>query len=257
MRLSCCAYSYRTALQSGTLSLLDFLTLCRTLGCDGAELTAYYFPSLDRAYLNEVKRYAHKEGIAISGTAVGSDFAQPDSAKRAEHVAMTLAWIDHSVVLGAPTLRVFAGGVRQGQTEEEAFHNVVPCLQECAEQAYAKGVTLALENHGGLTATAEGTLNLLRAVDSPGLGLNLDFGNFSTDAYDQFAICAPYAIATHAKRSIHSPDPAERATVDYVRVRRIMDAVEYRGFLAIEYEDAAPAEEAVPPFVALLRNALS
>src|SRR5205823_45139 len=115
----------------------------------------------ERALLNEIKIQAHKEGLAVSGTAVGSDFAHPDAAKRQEHVAMTKAWIGHSVVLGAPTLRVFAGGVREGQTEAEAFQNVVECLQECVVPAWEQGVMLALENHGGLTGTADGTLRLL------------------------------------------------------------------------------------------------
>lgn len=255
MRLSCCAYSYRQALQGGAMTLADFLRVCREIGFEGVELTSYYFPTTERAFLNEIKLRAHKEGLAISGTAVGSDFAQPDEAKRREHVAMTKRWIEHSVVLGAPTLRVFAGGVRAGQTEAEAFAAVVACLQECAAFAGEQGVLLALENHGGLTATAEGTLKLRNAVSHPALGLNLDFGNFRGDLYSQFAACAPYAVATHAKPTAHgltdAPEP-----IDYARVRALMEQSGYRGFLAIEYEEDESAETAVPRFAAALRAAL-
>lgn len=255
MQLSCCAYSYRQALQGGKMTLPGFLRACREIGFDGVELTAYYFPTTERPFLNEIKQLAHKEGLAISGTAVGSDFAQPDAAKRREHITMTQNWVEHSVVLGAPSLRVFAGAVREGQSEKAAFDSVVACLKECAEYAWERGVALALENHGGLTATAEGTLNLVRAVDHPALGINLDFGNFSGDIYSQFIACAPYAVATHAKPGAHD---AQRAwiPVDYHRVREIMDAVGYRGFLAIEYEMEEPAETAVPRFAAELRAAL-
>jgi sugar phosphate isomerase/epimerase len=249
MRLSCCAYSYRQALQSGQMTLADFLRACRDIGFDGVELTSYYFPTTERTYLNDLKQLAHKEGLAISGTAVGSDFAQPDASKRLEHVAMTKDWVENSVILGAPTLRVFAGAVRQGQTEEEAFQATAACLRECAEYAGERGVLLALENHGGLTGTAEGTLRLLQAVDHPALGLNLDFGNFRGDIYSQFVACAPYAVATHAKPG------AEGNPVDYTRVREIMDAVGYRGFLAIEYEEEEAPETAVPRFAAALRVA--
>jgi sugar phosphate isomerase/epimerase len=254
MRLSCCAYSYRQALTGGAMSLPDFLRLCREIGFDGVELTAYYFPTTERAFLNDLKRQAHREGLAISGTAVGTDFAQPDADKRREHVAMTRDWIAHSVFLGAPTLRVFAGAVREGQGEPEAFQNVVACLQECAELAGAAGVLLALENHGGLTATAEGTLALWRAVGSPHLGLNLDFGNFRGDIYGQFAACAPHAVATHAKRFAHDA-AGQPVAVDYRRVREILEAAGYRGFLAIEYEEEEPAERAVPEFAAAFRAA--
>jgi sugar phosphate isomerase/epimerase len=258
MKLSCCAYSYRQALQAGTMTLPAFLRICRTTGFDGVELTAYYFPTTERAFLNEIKLLAHREGLAISGAAVGSDFVQPDVAKRDAHVAMTKEWIERSVILGAPTLRVFAGGIREGQSEAEGFQNVVACLQECAEVARRQGVLLALENHGGLTATAEGTLRLLRAVNSPALGLNLDFGNFHGDIYGQFEECAPYAVATHVKptATITPGNPETRERIDYHRVSDILTAAGYRGVLAMEYEEDEPAAEAVPRFAAVLRAAL-
>lgn len=259
MKLSCCAYSYRQALQAGTMTLPDFLRVCRATGFDGVELTAYYFPTTERAFLNEIKLQAHREGLAISGTAVGSDFAQPDAARRQTHVTMTKEWIERSVILGAPTLRVFAGGIRDGQSEADGFENVVACLQECAETAQQQGVLLALENHGGLTANAEGTLRLLSAVNSPALGLNLDFGNFHGDIYGQFELCAPYAVATHVKptATITPGHPETRERIDYRRVDNILASAGYRGFLAMEYEEEVPAEEAVPRFAAELRKALA
>ena len=256
MRLSCCAYSYRQALQAGTMTLPNFLRTCRESGFDGVELTSYYFPTMERSYLNALKLQAHQEGLAISGTAVGTDFAHPDAERRRKDVDMVKIWVEHSVILGAPTLRVFAGAVRDGQSESETFANVVACLQEDAAYAVERGVVLALENHGGLTETAEGILALHRAVDSPALGINLDFGNFTGDIYPQFVACAPYAVATHAKPVVHQPASGQREVVDYGKVKEIMDAVGYRGFLAIEYEEEEPAETAVPRFAAELRSAL-
>lgn len=246
MRLSCCAYSYRQLLQSGTMTLQSFLETVRDMGLNGVELTSYYFPTTERGYLNQLKRRALECGLAISGTAIGSDFAQPDAEKRRAHVQMTREWTDHSVILGAPTLRVFAGPVREGCTQEQAFRWVVECLQECAAYAAEQGVLLALENHGGLTRTADQTLALLQAVGSDWLGLNLDVGNFSGDAYMQLEQCAPYAVAAHAKVEYEGADG--RAPVDYERVRRMMENVGYRGFLAIEYEEPADALVAVPAF---------
>ncbi len=254
MRLSCCAYSFRQALTSGRMTLPDFLSACRDMGCEGAELTAYYFPTTERAYLNDLKRHAHREGVAFSGTAIRSEFTHPDEDKRQADIARTKEWLAHSVVLGAPTLRVFAGYVHKGQTEEEAVNNVVSCLQECAAEAEAQGVLLALENHGGITATAEGTLRLFTGVNSPWLGLNLDFGNFAGDVYAQFAACAPHAVATHAKPGYR--EAGAHVPVDYARVRALLDAAQYRGWIAIEYEEEDAPETAVPRFVTELRAAL-
>jgi len=257
MRLSCCAYSYRDALKAGTLSMEEFVRTAREMGCDGVELTSYYFPSTDRAYLNSLKRHVHREGLSVSGTAIGTDFAQPDAGKRQEHVRLTREWIENSVVLGAPTLRVFAGPVREGSPEADAFRWVVECLQEAATHAAEAGITLALENHGGVTSNADQALRLVKAVDSEWLGLNLDFGNFSGEIYAQFAQCAPHAVATHAK-VYYAVDPGTKrqAAVDYAKVREIMDASGYRGYLAIEYEEADDPATAVPAFAADLLNVL-
>lgn len=246
--ISCCAYSYRKALQSGAMTLPQFLATCRDIGFDGVELTAYYFPTTERPFLNELKLLAHRYGLAVSGTAVGTNFARAEQEQVRRDVQTTCEWILHSVVLGAPTLRVFAGGVPEGRSEEEAFAQVVACLKECARVAYDSGVLLALENHGGLTATAEGTLRLLDAVDSPAVGLNLDFGNFAGDIYEQFTRCVPRTVACHAKVKTQGSGPDARERVDYRRVQTILEQAGYRGFLAIEYEEPEPAETAVPAF---------
>jgi sugar phosphate isomerase/epimerase len=246
MRLSCCAYSYRQYLQSGEMTLEEFVDTAAGIRCEGVELTAYYFPSLDRPALNSLKRHVHRRGLSVSGTAVGSNFAQTDGAKRREHVDMTKAWIERSVILGAPTLRVFAGPVAEGSSEEEAFEWVVDCLRECAAEAEQAGVLLALENHGGITSTADQVLAIHRAVGSDWLGVNLDFGNFGGDAYGQLAACAPLAVAAHAKVHFNGPGGWER--VDYRRARRLMHEAGYRGWIAFDYEEPEDPREGVPAF---------
>lgn len=236
------------------MSLEEFIDTAAEMGCDGVELTAYYFPSLDRSYLNAIKRHAHLRGISVSGTAVGSNFAQPNPAKRREHVTMTKEWIERSVILGAPTLRVFAGPVGEDSTEEEAFGWVVECLRECAAAAADAGVLLALENHGGITSTADQALAIHRAVDSEWLGVNLDFGNFTGDIFTQFAACAPLTVAAHAKVQYNGTHGRER--VDYARVRGLMSDHGYCGFLAIEYEEPDEPRAAVPMFAAELASIL-
>ncbi len=133
------------------MTLEEFIATCAEMGLDGVELTSYYFPATDRAYLNEIKKCCFAQGLHISGTAVGNNFCQPDPAKRREQVDLAKTWMDHAVVLGAPCIRVFAGPVPQGHTEPEAFDWTVACLKECAAYGEKLGVVVALENHGGIT----------------------------------------------------------------------------------------------------------
>ena len=77
MKIGCCAYSYRQYLLSGEMSLEDFVDIAADLGVEGVELTAYYFPTTDRAYLNSLKRHCLLRGVDVSGAAVGSKLTLP------------------------------------------------------------------------------------------------------------------------------------------------------------------------------------
>src|SRR5437868_5673630 len=50
------------------MDMFKFVDYCADHGCDGAELTSYYFPAdLTTDYLIRLKRHAFLRGIAISG----------------------------------------------------------------------------------------------------------------------------------------------------------------------------------------------
>ncbi len=254
MRLGCCAYSYRDLLQDGQMTLPEFVATCDSLGLDGVELTSYYFPSTDREYLSDIKRCCAAHGLHVAGTAVGSNFCQPEETKRREQIDMTKAWIDHSVVLGAPSIRVFAGPTPQGHSEEEAVDWAVAAMRECAEYGAERGVVVAMEKHGGITATAEQVLRLVREVDHEWFAANLDFGNFR-DPATEFALVAPHAFTTHAKVTHHDA-AGNPQKVDYGLVRRVMDEAGYKGYLNIEYEEPEDPREGVPAFVEELKGIL-
>lgn len=252
MRLGCAAYSYRDRLKAGSMSLEQFVDTCADLGLEGVELTSYYFSSTETAYLQSLKRYCFLRGMHIAATAVGSNFTQVDAEKRAAHVRMTKEWIDHSVVLGAPCIRVFAGPIPPDVAEEQAFAWALECLQECVTYATTRGVVIALENHGGVTGTGEQVARFLQAIKSPWFGVNLDFGNFRVDPYTEFAQLAPQTVTTHVK--VTSRFGEGRGEVDYTRVKAILDDAGYRGYLTIEFEEDEDPEVGVPRLVESLKQ---
>ena len=260
IKLSCCAYSYRDYLQANKqpqLSLEQFMDTCAELGLDGTELTSYYFNDTSEAYLHQVKRHAFLLGLDVSGSAVGNTFTLPPGEQRDGQVAMTKQWVERAALLGAPCLRVFAGSVPEGATVEQARAWCIECLQECLPVAEQHGVMLALENHGGITDTAEHVLSIITAVDSDWLGLNLDTGNFHTaDPYADLAAAAPYAVTTHLKSEIH-PAGGEATEVDCARLIAILQAANYRGYLSLEYEAAEDPLTAVPKVFGRVREALA
>lgn len=259
-KFSLAAYSYRKLLQGKTaeLTVADFIDDCAKMQLEGTELTSYYFPNpTTPEYLRELKQQCFRLGLDVSGTAVGNDFGLPPGEKRDEQIAHLKHWIDNSEILGAPVIRVFAGHVNEETTAEQSHKLMVEGLEECCEYAGQHGVHLALENHGGPTATPEGLLALVHDVKSPWFGVNLDTGNFHTDdVYGDLAKVAPYAINAQIKVVVSGPDK-QKQPADFKRLAGILRDANYRGYIVLEYEENENPREACPSFIAQLREAFA
>ena len=128
----------------------------------------------------------------------------------------------------------------------------IASLQECAEVAAEEGVMLALENHGGITATVEQVEGLIAATDSDWVAVNLDTGNYRTDPYGSITRTVPMAITAHVKTEV--PGPNGKEDVDIESVVNALSAGGYRGYLSIEYEASEDPMTAVPRFVETLQR---
>ena len=84
--------------------------------------------------------------------------------KRNEQLAMCREWIDHAATIGAPVIRIFAGRVPKGDSEEVAIERCVAGINESLEYAAKKGVFLAMENHGGITATPDQMMKIIDGI---------------------------------------------------------------------------------------------
>ncbi|NLI01549.1 MAG: sugar phosphate isomerase/epimerase [Chthonomonadales bacterium] len=254
LRVGCCAYSYRSCLTGSppTMSLEGFLDRCAELGCDGVELTAYYFPTpITPRYLRRIVRRCLLLGLDVCGTAIGNSFALPPGPERNANIVLARHWIDLSCDLGSPCLRVFAGAVPKGVSQTTGRKWVAECLAECLPYAEDRGVMLALENHGGVVAEPAGVLDILSRVQSEWLGVKLDTGNFvSDDPYRDLAVCAPYAISTHIKTEVRQNGVLQQA--DMGKIAGLLRDAGYRGFMNLEYEAAEDAVTAVPKAIAAM-----
>jgi sugar phosphate isomerase/epimerase len=251
--LSLAAYSLRDFFNAKDpakkIDLFKFIDFCAEHGCDGTELTSYYFPKdLTDDYLLGVRRHCFLRGIGISGTAVGNNFALAKGEKLESEIKAVKKWIDHAAVLGAPHIRVFAGNkAPEGLTESQARKLAIEPLEECCDYAGKKGVFLGLENHGGIVDGPDELLEIVKAVKSPWLGVNLDSGNFhNEDPYAALAQCAPYAVNVQIKVSIKAKDDEKKRPGDFERFFKILRDSNYQGYVALEYEEKEDPWTAIP-----------
>jgi sugar phosphate isomerase/epimerase len=240
-----CAYSFRNELQSGKLTYLDLVRIAQENQAEGLDLTVYWFPSTSASFLMPLRREAYLNGIEIYSISVRTDFCTPAGTKRDLELAAVKHWVDVASTLGAGHIRVFGGNVPQGGTEAQTAGWVAEALKRATDYSGSKGVILGLENHGGITDRAETILQIVNEVNSPWLGINLDTGNFKSDAYRQIAMCLPKAVNAQFKAEIRD-EAGQTVESDWPRLVKMFAESGYRGYCAIEYEAKPPAMEAVP-----------
>jgi sugar phosphate isomerase/epimerase len=259
LQLSLAAYSFNRHLSlrgktKPTMTIEAFIDLGGKLELPAVELTAYYFPKTTDEYLKGLKARCEKLRLAVSGTAVGNDFCWNDKEKQKQQLKMVKAWIEHSAILGAKTLRIFAGSVKKGDTEADARKRCVEAIHEACDHSARYKIWLALENHGGITDTAEQMLAIVRAVKHDWFGVNLDTGNFHTeDPYADLEKIAPYAVVAQVKTEIQARGK-KKEQADLKKLTDILRKVGYQGYVALEYEAAEDPRTAVPRHIKDLKR---
>jgi len=238
----CCAYSYRKYLQNGPMTMEDFILAAVELEIEGVDMTTYYLKSTEPSYLLGLRRLAFRNGVPFSGAAIGTNMCQPDPGKRAAEIEKIKTWLEATELLGASHLRVFGGEVPQGASDEQGIQWVVETMKPACDFAATKGITLGIESHGGITSKAANIVEILRRVDSPFAGCNLDISNFQEDPYTQIEACIPYATHTHIRDFYGQA----RKPLDLEQVWKLFAQGGYKGFTSAEYEGEEDPKTGVP-----------
>ena len=241
----CCAYSYSSYLAKGNMTMEEFIVKGTELGVLGVDITTYWLKSTEPRYLAGLRSFAYRHGMPFSGLAIGADLCQAESAKRAETVETVRKWVDATELIGASHLRVFGDKLPAGATAEQGIAWVAETMKPACEYAGSKGVILGLESHSGLTTRASNIVEILRRVDSPYAGCNLDIANFPENPYEQIELCLPYATHTHIRDMYGEP----KQPLDLDRIWQMFARKGYNGYMSVEYEGKEDAMTGVPKLI--------
>jgi sugar phosphate isomerase/epimerase len=245
LRTAICAYSFRQQLQAKTMTYEDLVRLAVDLDVDGLDLTVYWFPSTEDSFLLPLRQLAYRNAVEIYSISVRTDMCKPPGEARDKQAAELRNWVDVANKLGASHIRVFGGAVPKDSNVEQAAGWVTEMLREASKYSGSKGVILGLENHGGVTEKASTVIAIVKAVDSPWVGINLDTGNFNRNAYEQISACLPYAVNCQFKVELRD-EAGKSVPADWSRLVRMFRDSGYRGYFALEYEEKQDARMAVP-----------
>jgi L-ribulose-5-phosphate 3-epimerase len=225
-----------------------------------------------RAYLRKLKRHAFINGIDLVALSTHQSFVSPNPEEITRNVRHTEKCIEIAYELGAPCIRINTGRwgttksfdelmknrgiepVLPGYTEEDGFKWCIEGIERCLPKAEACGVLLALENHWGLARTPEGLLRIVNAIDSPWLGVLMDTGNFLEDPYPKLEMIAPQTVFVQAK-TYYGGGEWYTLDLDYRKIAGMLAAVNFRGYVALEFEGKEAPETGVPKSLEMLRDA--
>jgi L-ribulose-5-phosphate 3-epimerase len=271
VRLAISSYSY-WHFRDPKVSIEAVITKASDLDVPGVDILHRQMDSEDNGYLQGLKRHAFANGVDLICLSIHQNFVSPDPAVRQQNVDHTLRCIELAYKLGIPAIRLNSGrwatvasfnelmerrGTEPpipGYTEDDAFEWCIGCIEQCLPRAAECGVTLALENHWGLTREPEGVVRILEALPSPWLSALMDTGNFLEEPYERLEELAPRAIFVQAKTYFGGGE-WYTLDLDYKRIAAILASVGYHGYVSLEFEGKEDAETGVPKSIALLREA--
>lgn len=267
------SYSFWRFNETTKLPVEKCLEMASDMGFDAFEVLHVQMTDETNGYLQNLKRRAFTLGMPLCGFSTHQGFVSPDAAERKKHIDHTQHCLELAHEMGIPTMRVNTGrwgttksfdqlmadrGIEpklEGYTEDQAFQWVIDAFAELIPHAEKYGVVMGLENHWGLGRTAEGVLRIVNALNSPWLQVTLDTGNFLEDSYAQMEQMAPKAVFVQAK-TYFGGGKWYTLDIDYARVGQILNAVDYRGYVSLEFEGKDDYMTAIPQSLEVLRKNL-
>lgn len=271
-RIATSTYSYWRFRKDTKLKIVDCIDLAAEAGFDGVEVLHIQMQDDSNAAMQNIKQRAFRNGLDLCGLSTHQSFVSPDPDVRKKNIDHTIRCIELAYAMGIPTMRVNTGRwgtiksfdelmankgiepILPGYSEEEGFKWVIDSLEQCLPKAEQCGVVLGLENHWGLGRTAAGVIKVIEAIDSPWLQATLDTGNFLERQYEQYEELAPYAVFVQAKTYMGG-GTWYTLDIDYQRVAKLLQNVNYTGYISLEFEGQAKHETAIPQSLELLRSA--
>lgn len=247
--ISLAQWSLHRELRADTLDPIDFPRVTREVfGLDAVEyVNSFYRPwANDESYFVRLRRRCDELGVRSLLIMCDGEGAlgDADEAGRRRAVENHRKWLDAARILGCHAIRVNA---QSSGSRAEQLERAADGLARLGELAKPYGLSVLVENHGGLSSDGAWLAEVMRTVDRPDVGTLPDFGNFSLgggawyDRYRGVEELMPWAKAVSAKSHEFDEDGNEVRT-DYPRMMEIVRRAGYTGYVGIEWEGGSPSE---------------
>lgn len=245
-KISLAEWSLNRALRGRSAASLDNLDFPRIskeeFGIDAIEYVNQFFmdKAQDEKYLADLKKRAADHGVTSLLIMVDREgrLGDPDEKKRTEAVKNHYKWVEAAKFLGCHSVRVNAASAGSYDEQVKLAADGLSRLSEFAEKF---GLSVIVENHGGLSSNGAWLAQVMKTVGRKNCGTLPDFGNFKIrgeqwyDRYKGVRELMPYAKAVSAK-SYDFDESGNDTKTDFLKMMKIVKEAGYRGYVGIEYE---------------------
>jgi sugar phosphate isomerase/epimerase len=267
MQLGVSSYSFSRLTNTGPMTQLEIIPLCKEMGFDCLEFSVLRLPEGEtrQSFAPQLRAEAARVGLPLVNYTIGADFLTGSGGDLEAEIARVQEEVQIAHLLGVPGMRHDAtGGFPAGHLGARDFAAALPRLiagcRAVTEFAAALGIRTMVENHGFFCQDSERVERLINGVNHPNFGALVDLGNFlcaDEDPATAVGRLAPYAIHAHAK-DFHikpgtAPNPGDgwfqsrggnylrgaiigHGEVPISQCLRLLTRAGYDGVLSIEFE---------------------
>ncbi|NOU97456.1 TIM barrel protein [Paenibacillus sp. LMG 31456] len=264
MKIALSVWSCHQNFYNKTWSNADFIDFVGTTQAAGVELLSMFWNA--ETDIPQVHEALQRNNLKLACFGACNNLAERDEAKRKTQVQDILTSVDMAALLGAEVVRIFSGDPSEGLTFEEAKVWIIEGLKEAAAYAEERDITLCLENHGHFAGKASQVNDIIREVGSHALRSTFDTGNFLlVDENPSAAIEQLLPVISHVhlkdfkkvtpdeqqgktytslSGAIYAGQAPGEGDVNLPLILSQLKAVDYDGWLAVEYEGNEDQQQA-------------
>ncbi len=200
-------------------------------GYDGIEIRvdAKHKHGISSTSSAEVRRLTKKrfgdEGVGIASVATSVAFASPQADIHKKHLEAAKANLDLAADLGAPVVRIFAGGVI-GKLTPQAADQVAAAFDEVGDYAKASGACPILECGHDIIKGWQEAAEVIRRVRTPNFGALWNHAQMDDPTF---------AALKGRLRHFHVHDDVlDPKSTDIVDLARRAKTIGYQGYVSLE-----------------------
>jgi sugar phosphate isomerase/epimerase len=164
-----------TYMVGAKMDLPTLIDACEKAGLAGVELRTTHKhgvePSLDAAGRAKVKEAFAKTKVRLVALGSTCEFHDPKPEAVKKNIELTKEFVTLAADIGAWGVKVRPNGLPKGVPVEQTLKQIGEAVAECGAFAQTKGITIAVEMHGGGTSDPLAMAKIMEACKHPSVGL--------------------------------------------------------------------------------------